>query len=359
MKNEKKWNVGWGPITSCNMNCQFCYSKHVRKESNELEKKDWIKFIDLNHMYINNINYGTGENSISDDWFDLVEYIASNYNLQQAVTTNGYISERVLHDDRLYQIFTSAISEIDISLDFADEKMHNYLRGQDKAYEWAMKTLELCQKCKISTTIVFLGTESVLQPKNLDGLFKIAKQYDAKLRMNIFRPTRGIDEVSKQFIPSYKCVVTALKYINDNYKILAICDPLFNSILNTGHFCVDPSGSCSIRILGDGSITPSTYLISDKFVMGNIKEGKILNKLEIDNIDFNIPGQCKNCLYAEQCNGGVYDRRYLWYGDFDSSDPYCPFREENYVPDFKVDIADDISFSSIHDGYLPTVFFSN
>lgn len=359
MNNKKKWNVGWGPITSCNMNCQFCYSKHVRDEKSELKKEDWINFIQQNHEYINTINYGTGENSISDEWFELVDYVSTNFKIPQAVTTNGYISERVMNDDRLYEIFNIGITEVDISLDFANETMHNKFRGQNKAYVWALKALELCQKCKIPATIVFLGTDATLQTKNLEGLFDIAKKYDAKLRMNIFRPTRGIDKLSKQFIPSYESLVTALKYINEHYKILAICDPLFSSILNTDHFNADPSGSSSIRILGDGSITPSTYLISENFVMGNIKDGDVLKNLSISNIDFSVPEECQNCIYVEKCRGGVYDRRYLWYGNFDTSDPYCPFKKDNYVPNFKIKIADDISFSSIHDGYLPTMFFSN
>ena len=73
-----KWSVGWGTIKDCNMKCKFCYSKEVRTEQIDALGLDiWIRFIDNNHKYIEAINYGTGENSISDDWF---ENTASNHN---------------------------------------------------------------------------------------------------------------------------------------------------------------------------------------------------------------------------------------------------------------------------------------
>ena len=75
----KKWNIGWGTVSNCNMNCQFCYSKHRRKNSRDLGFSDWIRFIDENHEKINSINYGTGENTLKEDWFDLVAYIRKNY----------------------------------------------------------------------------------------------------------------------------------------------------------------------------------------------------------------------------------------------------------------------------------------
>ena len=58
-----KYNIGWGLTNVCNMKCKFCYSKKVRVESeSELTINEWKKFINENYMYIDSINYGTGEN---------------------------------------------------------------------------------------------------------------------------------------------------------------------------------------------------------------------------------------------------------------------------------------------------------
>ena len=109
----KKWNIGWGTVAACNMKCQFCYSKERRKQGQQLELSDWKKFIDQNHEKISTINYGTGENSINDDWFKLVYYIREKYpNIRQALTTNGFFSEKIKNTE-LYEMATKSIDEFE------------------------------------------------------------------------------------------------------------------------------------------------------------------------------------------------------------------------------------------------------
>ena len=75
------------------MNCEFCYSRFKREHVNDLNYEDWLMFINNNHDWINSINFGTGENSLSNDWFKLIDYIRKYYpEIRQAVTTNGYLS---------------------------------------------------------------------------------------------------------------------------------------------------------------------------------------------------------------------------------------------------------------------------
>ncbi|TCT16008.1 radical SAM protein with 4Fe4S-binding SPASM domain [Natranaerovirga pectinivora] len=356
----RKWNVGWGTISKCNMECQFCYSKQKRKGSNDLGFMDWIKFIDENHERISAINYGTGENTLSKDWFKLIEYIRMNYpKIRQALTTNGYLYEATRDNENL-NIFIKAIDEVDVSLDFADREKHGKLRGQAKAYEWAINTLGLCYEYDKFSTIVFLGSKVNVTKENIDGLFEIAKKYHAILRMNIFRPTEGIDEKSKEYIIEYDTCKEIIEYIAEKYSILSINDTLFSTIL-TGNTIEDPSGDRSIRILGDGSITPSTYLIGEGFTVANIKEENVLEKLEsngsIEQVIYEvIPNECKLCFYSEKCSGGVFDRRYLWNGGLERKDPYCPGKF-NKKSDCNIKLSNK-KFNSVHDGYLPTIFFS-
>ncbi len=205
MNNKQKmWNVGWGPVSSCNMNCAFCYSKSKRKEVKDLGFNNWLKFIDENAYAINSINFGTGENSLDSNWFILIDYIRSNYpHIRMSLTTNGHLYEAVRNNSYFYNAFVKSIDEVDISLDFADEGKHNKFRGQPKAYEWAMHTLRLCKDTGKLTTIVFLGSEVNVSKSQIDGLFQIASQFDAILRMNIYRPTDGINSFSSKFILKY------------------------------------------------------------------------------------------------------------------------------------------------------------
>ena len=116
----RKYNVGWGITNACNMNCKFCYSKDTRHSTSDTTLKDWIKFVDENHEYIDSINYGTGENAISNDFFRFISYVRENYpSITQSLTSNGYIYERVSKDPELYDIYKKSIDEVDVSLDFA------------------------------------------------------------------------------------------------------------------------------------------------------------------------------------------------------------------------------------------------
>lgn len=246
-----------------------------------------------------------------------------------------------------------------MSLDFCDAKKHAEFRGQPKAYGWAIDTLALCEKYKKPTTIVFLGSEKNVSRENIDGLFSIAKKYGAILRMNMYRPTEGVNDLSKQFIISYETFVDALNYIAKQHHIISMNDALFSSFL-TNETVADPSGDRSIRILADGSITPSTYLIDENYIVANITEPNVLDKIEKSNMLTNlivktIPSECKGCAYENSCAGGVYDRRYLWYGTLEKKDPYCPgvFHARNNQP-IEITASD---FVSVHDGYLPTIFF--
>ena len=305
------------------------------------------------------INYGTGENTLSVEWFQLVDYIRHHYpSIPQALTTNGYLSEAI-KDISMRDIFVRAIDEVDVSLDFSDKSLHNAFRGQENAYDWALKTLELCAQNNKSTTIVFLGSKKNLFRENIDGLFSIAEKYGALLRMNVYRPTEGIDEVSRKFIADYDSIVDMLRYIAGEYSVIALNDTLFSTLL-TNETVKDPTGIDSLRILADGSITPNTYLIKSNYTVADIREYKVLKKIENKNsvdgiIQRKVPSECYGCVYSGTCSGGVYDRRFLWYGNLDHKDPYCPGKLLNEVePCITITQKD---FHSVHDGYLPTIFF--
>lgn len=359
----QKWSIGWGITQECNMNCAFCYSKDVRKKQKKLRIEDCKSFIEKNASYIDNINYGTGESSLCDWWYDLIDYIRTNYpQLGQAVTTNGFLAEKMEKSDYIKQIFCRCIDEIDVSLDFYDEDKHCDFRGNKSAYKWAINMLEKCYENNKKTTIVFIGTNETLSKDNIDGLFSLARKYSAKVRMNIYRPTSNNIEINKRFIADYEKIIEIIYYINEKYKVLSLSDPLFNSILSEGSEISDPSGASSIRILPDGSITPSTYLITKEYLAANIKELKSLDDLK-KYVVFNeiaiadIPKECNTCMYKDSCRGGVVDRRYLWNKTINSRDPYCPYEQGKDFPKDKIVIKNKHSKISIHDGYLPTMFF--
>lgn len=211
-----------GIVSSCNMKCEFCYSRSRRISNDDITLNDWLAFIDNNWEYINSINYGTGENSTSNDCFKLIAHIRTRYpHIHQAVTTNGYIGHVMKEDRKKCNIVMDAIDEIDVSLDFADAEKHNSFRGQPHAYEWVMETLDLCYKNNKPLTIVCLGSAVNIFPENLTGIFAIARQFKAIVRMNLYRPTEGINDFSRRFILPPEKLEQVLRWINEHHKILA------------------------------------------------------------------------------------------------------------------------------------------
>lgn len=356
-----KYNVGWGFTNSCNMNCKFCYSKETRKSTTDTNYSDWIKFVDENHEYIDSINYGTGENALIDDFFEFILYVRENYpNITQSLTSNGYIYEKVSKNKRLYDIYNKCIDEIDVSLDFATKEDHNYFRGQPNAYDWAINTLKMLKKDHKKATIVFVGFEKTMSKENIDGLFKIAKKYNAIVRLNIYRPVSESEKINKEFTLKYETLIKAIEYIGKNYQILSLNDVLFGNIYIENANITENTGTDSIRILPNGSICPSTYLISENYRSTyNIKQENVLSNLKFDDfIDPPIPTICNDCKIKELCRGGVYDRRLLWKKTLKDRDPYCPFENNDNIDKLKFKTYKKERVS-VHDGYLPTMFFKN
>lgn len=357
----EKFNIGWGLTNTCNMNCQFCYSKETRKKIKETTLEDWIKFVDENHEQIDSINYGTGENATMNDFFTFIKYVRTHYpDIKQALTSNGYLYEKVSKNKELYDIYRECIDEVDISLDFVNKEKHNRFRGQPHAYDWAINALKMLSDDNKQATIVFVGFNETLQKENIDGLFEIAKKYNAVLRMNIYRPVSPSDEINKRFLLDYNILKESLEYIKENYKIISLNDILLGNLYSKDANIKENTGINSIRILPDGSICPSTYLIDEKYKAEySIKEKEVLKNIKFKEfINAPIPNECENCPIKEKCRGGVYDRRILWYGSLLKRDPYCPMENHDEL------IQHDYQFTkskriSVHDGYLPTMFFAN
>jgi len=355
---NNKWDIGWGITSQCNMNCEFCYSKSARNGEEDITLKRLIKFIDNNNDKIASINFGTGENSLLDDWFTLIAYIKQTYpTISIAVTTNGFLGHIANKKDRYKKIIKECINEIDVSLDFANQLKHNNIRGNPNAFNWVLETLKLASDISITTTIVFIGLEETLMFDNIHKLFKIAKDYGAFVRLNIYRPTNPNIKP-----PPIKIIYNALDEIISTYQVVSLADPLFSALFSD-RTSIDASGYNSLRILPDGSITPSTYLVQKEWKAGHIFEENILEKIreriQFINIKNIIPVACKDCNLLKRCKGGAKDRRILTFGNLNEKDPLCDYHNKDLKIKSKAVYTESTGTPHIHDGYLPTLIFSS
>ena len=358
--NNRKYSVGLGITSACNMSCDFCYSAKRRKECIDIPISCWQDFFRKNNKYISDINFGTGENTLVDEWFNLIEFINDlDSNIGLAITTNGSLFSAISYDQRKHMILQKCITDVDVSLDYAIEEKHNRFRGHENAYQMTIDTLNYCKESNFNTTIVLMGIDDNLCIENLSGIFNIAKFYDALVRINIYRPMNSDNGLKP---PSLNTILTSLDWIHENHQICSLSDPLFSAILTTTQTHRDPSGLKSIRILPDGGVYPSTYLIDENYLLGHITDVDIFNNIQnskdLESLTTTIPSFCSNCEILHKCRGGAIDRRLLTYNTLKMPDPYCPVKHNKsfQLRDYTIKKDD---FSSIHDGYLPTLFFKS
>jgi radical SAM protein with 4Fe4S-binding SPASM domain len=341
------------------MSCAFCYSVIARNGIEELDFPVMREFVDANHRYIDSINYGTGENSLSAHWFELVKYVRAHYpKIHQALTTNGYLAPS-LHNRQDADAVLAALDEVDLSLDYADPGRHSTIRGHPKAYQWAMETIDICQRAQIQTTLVILGIDDTLALGNLAAIFDLAWENDCFVRLNIYRP----NHYQKLTPLSYSALKQAITFVIENHSVVSFSDPLFAAIIS-GEKSPDASGKTSLRILPDGSITPSTYLVTDRWRRAHIRDATLGNRSLVDRLSQGIstetfPDACSGCAYVNLCRGGAIDRRMIWYGTMNQRDPYCPRRNNDPLDSWR-DLGNihRVDGPSIHDGYLPTLIFA-
>ncbi|MEN6522558.1 MAG: radical SAM protein [Anaerolineaceae bacterium] len=360
--NNIIWKIGWGFTAACNMACPFCYSRFARQQASEVPLSIAKQFIEKNAADIECINYGTGESTLSPAWFQLIAYIRTHFpRIRQALTTNGTLATARRSSGQSHD-WAENIDEIDVSIDFADAGRHNQMRGHPQAYAWALHTLDLCEENGITPTIVMVGFADTLTPENLYAILNLANEHHAFLRMNILRPTRMVSMAA----PSIQTVFSGITWLLQNAKVVSLSDPLFGALLDPQFQKLEATGISSLRILPDGSITPSTYLITEDWKGDTIYNPDMRLNLLAGSPSFSriqqaaIPVECEKCEHAEVCRGGAVDRRVLHFETLTRGDPYCPYLQHFAIPEKPTLQYYDGSKSSptIHDGYLPTLIFA-
>lgn len=357
-----KWKIGWGLSNACNMRCGFCYSRSVRKEPNfERRVEEGLNFVLRNKDKIESINFGTGEPTIEPMLFKLIEAIRKDApHILIGITTNGTLAEAV-KDPYNMDVLRKWIDDIDVSLDYGTAAEQDRSRGYDGAFALAIRSLELCQKLGKNTTVVNALHKYNGTIENVDRLVQIARIYNADFRINIYRPTAGFD-----FVIGYPELRKILTHLVKYYEIDSLADPLFASLFGTPCEAGDPCAKSSFRIIPNGFITPSTYLLDNEWRAQRVDEVEDiddLRKMESFTRVLNapIPQECGNCHYREKCRGGVIDRRWLFYHDLSKRDPYCPHLngdDTDWTSLSGSAILSQERKSFVHDGYLPTLIFS-
>lgn len=357
MEVQQKWVVGWGFTARCDLRCPFCYSSRVRAgaAAAELDLRDAEAFLQNNRHSIASLNFGTGECFLAPRFPDLLALCRGIIpDVEIAVTTNGAIVDAARRSKRNAEIIHATIDELDVSVDFPEAAAHDAWRGKRGCWQRAIDAIRFGLDAGIRTTMVSIGTRKTLTTENLSGLFGLAEELGVPLRINLFMPTTG----DFTFVPGIDVVIDSLQLLAGRSETLRSSDPLLGSLMA----CYRPGEHLrdqhSCRILPDGRVTPSTYLIEEPWV----NEGSLADR-HLDDLAGTpsfarmrrgeIPEECESCELVPTCRGGSIERRWLWHRDLSRRDPFCAGSERLRELDFGE--ARDWSGPTVHLDYLPTI----
>lgn len=316
---KKSWNVGWGFTRVCNLHCKHCYNASGKSDGTEIslsEAKEIVNILVSNN--VQTINYGTGECGLVPEFWELAEYAWSK-GLVQGITTNGSSVNK-----KTIPLVKKCFNDVDVSIDFPNERDHNIFRGHPNAWKWAMEALSLLIEQSISFSIVTCLHSQNSSNEILNQFLDLSKTYNCDWRINWFRPTgRGKENEDLKLNP-----ITAhdvFRHLIKNADIVALPDPYFAALLqlNTRRHC--PCGKESFRITPTGKVVPCVYFTQEMdniSIVGNQLQHIIQSKPFVDMARRKVPF-CTNCEHYAICGGGCASRAFLEYGELQAPDAFC------------------------------------
>ncbi|MBZ9577962.1 radical SAM protein [Patescibacteria group bacterium] len=112
----------------CNLKCKICTTYKFPSQKKQELTVDEIKNIILqaDRMRIKTIVFSGGEPFLRNDIFEIIKFVNENTQMKVTVTTNGTLIDR----DVASKIIDAKVNNLQISLDGASDKTHDYIRGQ-------------------------------------------------------------------------------------------------------------------------------------------------------------------------------------------------------------------------------------
>jgi radical SAM protein with 4Fe4S-binding SPASM domain len=301
---QQTFALGLGLTNECNLACAFCYRDPSRVDRLSLEQVRAV----MKSLPVRSVNLGTGENGMHPDFARLVDYLRSEP-IKLTITSNGYSIE-VLGDSEV-----TAFRDIEFSLDYPTEAEQDRQRG---AGNWRLIHQQAARCRTLGVPVTFIA---VMMRSNFDRLAevaKIAKAYDAPLRINVYQSVR-----SDAFALSYDEYWHGFEALFARTAAIAIGEPLVRAMAGL------PArrGGCGVATV---RVTPRATVQPCVYWPGGGAPLDLLLELGPDIIDTDtfcqargVPPACRTCSHVATCGGGCAGRRRLQYA-LDAPDPYCP-----------------------------------
>ena len=279
----------------------------------------------------------------------IVDY-CYKYNLELNIETNG-----TLLDEKLANALSRVSSYVNISIDSYDEKIHNYIRGIDNAFEKAVKGIELLKRHNISLGITYTISEMIeSEIDQMIGLLSKLEVPSLKINpiMNIGRAKHSFTSSSYLInIDEYERLVR--KYHGNTFNGVYVTTMVPPCFLSPPEMITRKKLPATCGYLNQLSVLPNGEVglcgeakEIDAFKFGNLKNDSIADiwnhsynlKLLRDSVTNGLKGVCGLCAYQKNCMGGCRIAAYLTSGTLNDSNPFATayYNANNSLPYLKI-----------------------
>ncbi len=341
--------IVWNFTNMCNLRCKHCYQRADKPLPDELSFKEKLMLVDqLDKAGVAAIALSGGEPTIHPDFYRIVSEISSR-GIYAAVATNGWVFADIKN---LMKAKKAGLRYVEVSVDSADPKKHDWFRGVPGSWERAVKALKNAVKLGISNALAVTLTKANID--EVDDLINLAEEIGVQriVFFNFVPVGRGKDNIWLDLDPlEREKVLRKLFREMKHRKGLQIIStaPQYGRIsmqMSGGrevaptHFYVgdDPvvkavaefvggcgAGRIYAAIQPNGDVAPCVFM---PITVGNIRE-KPFWDIWVNSPLFNLlrdrnrlKGFCKRCPYRNVC-GGCRARAYAYFNDPMAPDPGC------------------------------------
>lgn len=304
MKLSAPIYVHWEITSRCNLDCKHCYQDHS-KGMTDVDTQALFQIAKkLIEEKVFQVTLTGGEPFLVPEVLELAVYLSEN-NIIPRITTNGYFVNQ-----NTVNILRNNNVKMQISLDSADEKEHNFIRNNDLAYKRAIEAIKLLVENECDISIGFCANK--LNYHHMEDVICLALKLGVKSIL-IGEIVPNNKKNNKLFFSQdeYFMFINEVSRLKSTYnnEIQLNIDTEWGFLL-----CKDMEHApCSaldrdMTILPNGDVVPCPFIRHNNYVIGNIcKESMstIWNSLNADNFRKNKYMGCDNkCGYYEICRSG-------------------------------------------------------
>jgi MoaA/NifB/PqqE/SkfB family radical SAM enzyme len=300
----------WQVTYRCNFRCSFCgYWKMGNRRNQELSVSDFAlgarKLRKLAPMFI---SLAGGEPLIRKDLSEIVSAVSAYH--FPFITTNGWLAT----PERAKRLFRSGLMGAVVSLDFAEEKLHDQNRGREGAFKRATDAVRYFVEAR-ADRIQKVNVTAVLLKENVDHIEKLiilAGKLGAEFTLQPYADIKTTGQ-QDQVITDH----TLTREVSDHLLKLKRKYPNFKSSREylrryddffDGGVDGCQAGRLFFNIDDRGDIAKCVEDMDNP--VGNIKTVAI-DQLRNSLVQKQIENRCKACWYG--CRGEV-ESFYTWNG---------------------------------------------